>query len=149
ATDKTFDFGKYGSLFYDVRLSGTGYLGKSATAVATNCTTSNPGTPGSSAANTPWPTAVSDCGGNPLPKGSLSFLIAVEYAMAFHRPLVIGADVFNEWLWYQFNPQGGQPAQQVYGYEFFIRYELPRYKDLKVDLSLAYAQGDPTLGYTS
>jgi hypothetical protein len=70
--------------------------------------------------------------------------------MAYHHQLVIGGDVFNEYIWNYFSSsQGSQPVQQSYGYEFYARYELPRYKDFKVDLTLAYAQGDPTLGYTS
>jgi len=152
-SDKTWDLGKYGALYYDARLSGTGYAGRSSTAYAegNGCPSMTIGNqaPSASASNPLAGTSVSGCGGNPLPLGSLSMLLAVEYSLAWHRPLVIGADVFNEYLWYNFNIQGGQPVQQVYGYEFFLRYELPRYKDLKVDLTLAYAMGDPTLGYTS
>lgn len=158
-SDKTFDFGKAGALYYDARLSGTGYAGKSSTSYDggnSQCTSGNQvpaGTPANSPSN-PWGATnggyqTTTCGGNPLPTGSLSMLLAVEYAFAYHRPLVIGADVFNEYLWYRFNPQGGQPVQQEWGYEFFARYELPRYKDFRVDLTLAYAMGDPTLGYTS
>jgi hypothetical protein len=46
----------------------------------------------------------------------------------------------------QFN---GQPVQQAYGGEVFLRYSPPPFARIHTDISAAYAQGDPTLGYTS
>jgi hypothetical protein len=100
-------------------------------------------------------------GANPNVEGTLGGLLEVEYAFWFLKSLAIGVDAFDEYVWY-YDVQNGasansqfapavptQPVQQVYGYEVFLRYTPPTLKGIKSDLTLAYAQGDPTLGYTS
>jgi hypothetical protein len=44
---------------------------------------------------------------------------------------------------------GNQPMQQSYGGEIFARVDLPTYQGFASDITLSYAEGDPTLGYTS
>ena len=78
----------------------------------------------------------------------------------------LGVDVFTAWIWYYdvgTQPAGNpnypgavadptfssQPVQQIYGWEIFLRHTFPKFYGVKIDLSLAFAQGDPTLGYTS
>ena len=43
----------------------------------------------------------------------------------------------------------GQPVQGTYGGQVYVRYRLPNLNGLRSDVTLAAAQGDPTLGYTS
>jgi hypothetical protein len=48
------------------------------------------------------------------------------------------------------NPQtDGQPWQQSYGGELFVRYVMPDIAGFKSDLTVALANGDPSLGYVS
>ncbi len=42
-----------------------------------------------------------------------------------------------------------QPVQQSYAFEIYARCDLPEFMDTRSDLTIAYAQGDPSLGYTS
>jgi hypothetical protein len=105
-------------------------------------------------------------GGNPNPEASLGWLLEAEYAFWFLKSLAIGLDFFDEYVWYYDVHNGApansqfvgvvsdaqfptQPVQQVYGGEVFLRYTLPTLVGIKSDVTLAYAQGDPTLGYTS
>lgn len=42
-----------------------------------------------------------------------------------------------------------QPVQGSYGGDVYVRYQLPNLGGFRSDVSVAYAQGDPTLGFTS
>jgi hypothetical protein len=105
-------------------------------------------------------------GGNPNPRTALGGYLEAEYAFWFFKPLTIGGDIYTEWDWYYDvanagspdmtfngttpNPQfPNQPAQQAYGGEIFLRYTPPPFARIHTDVTAAYAQGDPTLGYTS
>jgi hypothetical protein len=101
-------------------------------------------------------------------KWRLAGILEAELAMPFHHQLSIGADVTDEYLWYYNpgsvpNPQmstpqqygavsdtqfpGGQPVQQEYGGEVYVRYLLPSVGGVHSDILVALANGDPTLGY--
>ncbi len=137
SVDKTFDFGRGGSFSVDLRTWGAGEVVKYATFQG---------------------------GATPNPKGLVGGLVEVEYAMGFHRALSIGAEFLTEYIWY-YNVAGAlpaqfagtvadanypsQPVQQLYGGEVFVNYALPRFKKIKVDIKVAFANGDPTMGYTS
>jgi hypothetical protein len=102
-------------------------------------------------------------GGAPNPKWRLAGTLEGEVTMPFHEPLSIGADVFTGYVWlYQVQSAGGtpygavddtqfpnQPVAQSYGGEIFVRYVLPNLAGVKSDFSLAFADGDPSLGYNS
>ena len=105
-------------------------------------------------------------GGNPNPRASFGGYLEAEYAFSFLRSLSIGADAYTEWTWlYDVGNAGSpdmtflgttpstqfpnQPVQQAYGGEVFLRYSPPPFARIRTDISAAYAQGDPTLGYTS
>jgi hypothetical protein len=101
-------------------------------------------------------------GADPNPKAAFGGLLEAEYEFWFHKALVIGADLFDEYVWY-YNPamQTGatapcnditstcQPAQQVWGAEVFVRYSFPAFYGIKSDITVALAQGDPLMGYVS
>jgi hypothetical protein len=112
-------------------------------------------------------------GAAPNPYNRIGAVFDAEYHMPFHPPLSAGLSLYTAWIWY-YNigtgnlqtcqgvntsecangvvadaTYGSQPIQQVYGGEFFVRYELPTFTGIKSDISLAYAQGDPTVGYTN
>jgi hypothetical protein len=104
---------------------------------------------GSGEANTKWAAG-----------GALS----AEYDMPFHRPLSLGVVATDSYTWlYDVGsaPQqstfygatasssSGQPMEQSYGGEVFIRYVMPDFEGLKTDITLALANGDPSLGYPS
>jgi hypothetical protein len=42
-----------------------------------------------------------------------------------------------------------QPVQQLYGFEVFLRYSPPVFYGIHTDITVALAEGDPTLGYVS
>ena len=112
----------------------------------------------------------SELGGNPNPKGSFGVVLSATVEMPFWRRLTLGAEIYDEYTWlYDIvngapNPTGSgaggavvkdptfgtsQPAQQIYGGEVFAEVRIPDAKYVQFDLHVAYAQGDPTLGYTS
>ncbi|MEO6417894.1 MAG: hypothetical protein ABIP39_00705 [Polyangiaceae bacterium] len=108
----------------------------------------------------------SELGGTPNLKYRLGFGLSAEYSMPFHPALSLGVDLAMAYLWYYdvgnngFNNSAGvttllatnnaqQPIAQTYGGEVFVRYILPSVLGFHSDASLAYAQGDPTIGYTS
>jgi hypothetical protein len=110
--------------------------------------------------------AVPSDGGNPNASGVFGALFAAEVKIPKVTGLVVGLDFYTAYLWYynvynsgnanisvpvpSVDPTfSGQPMQQVYGGEIFVRYELPKLKGLKTEITVAFAQGDPTLGYTS
>jgi hypothetical protein len=129
---------KFGTFNLDARLSGTGYIVKYASY---------------------------DGGANPNPRGLLGATLSGDYAMPFLESLSIGATLYTGYLWFYdvygsagpnmtlpgagANTRLGQPNQQEYGGEVYIRYSLPSLGGFKSDITLALSQGDPTLGYAS
>ena len=104
-------------------------------------------------------------GGTANLKYRLGFGLSAEYSMPFHPALSLGADLATAYLWYydvgNAGPNSGnvqtlfvangaqQPIGQTYGGEVFVRYILPSFVGIHADASVAFAQGDPTIGYTS
>ena len=111
-------------------------------------------------------------GAVPNPLNRIAVVFNAEYHLPFLPALSAGLGLYTGWTWY-LNIQTGnlngsgvnsseaangivqdptyasQPIQQSYGDEVFVRYELPSFVGVKSDLSVAYAQGDPTIGYSS
>ena len=107
-------------------------------------------------------------GGNPNERLRLAALVEADVAMPFHKRLSFGVDFYEASTWY-YEPggstpsgaqsfygttidnqfPGGQPVAQVYGGEIFARYRLPELFGAITDLQVAYANGDPVLGYQS
>ncbi len=131
-------FGEY--VTTSARVSGTGYISKYRTAE----------------------------GGNYNPKYGLSAGADVEVAMPFHKPLSFGVGVGTGYSWYYEpnstndpNPQvqaygttadtqfSTQPITQSYFGEIFARYVLPNIVGVKSDVTIAAANGDPSLGSVS
>lgn len=109
-------------------------------------------------------------GATPNTKARLGGGLNVEANVPQHKPLTFGLDFGTAYYWYYdaygiqaMNSQRdpafpgvvqdatytSQPIQQTYGGEIYARYDLPAYKDVHADITLAAANGDPTLGYTS
>ncbi|MHB8419331.1 MAG: hypothetical protein ACYDCL_14735 [Myxococcales bacterium] len=114
-------------------------------------------------------------GSAPNPIARLGGLFSVTASLPWHPQLSIGIDVEDAAIAYYnvgSNPlstpgepgatgtvpgQGAetfptypkQPWQQEYGYDVYLSYELPKVYHVRATVQLAYAQGDPTLGYTS
>jgi hypothetical protein len=101
-------------------------------------------------------------GGNPNEKYSFDGLVEADFRFPVLEFLKFGGSVYTGWNWYydvadaqQRMPTAAsavypnQPVQQSYGGEIFLRADLPNLGGIKSDLSLALAQGDPTMGYTS
>jgi hypothetical protein len=105
-------------------------------------------------------------GAQPNPKWRAGAALTGEYSMPFHRPLSAGLALTDSYIWYydvgqcpsqsqclgaSSDPQfpNGQPMQQSYGGEIFVRYTLPELVGMKSDITLALANGDPSLGYPS
>jgi hypothetical protein len=104
-------------------------------------------------------------GGATNPLAHLGVGLGVQVVMPFHEPLLIGITATTSYTWF-YNVNSGdpgvvqpgvvqdsqfqsQPIQQSYGGEIFARYTLPTLAGVKSDIQLAFAQGDPALGYTS
>ncbi len=108
-------------------------------------------------------------GGNPNPWLHLGSYLDVSYRLplleSLSEPLTVGAMVTVHRTWLRdaggggaqpsalgvsIDPQyDGQPVQGTYGGEVYVRYRLPNWSGLHSDVTVAAAQGDPTLGYTS
>ena len=105
-------------------------------------------------------------GGQPNPKWALGGSLSAEYDMPFHRPLSLGLVATDSYVWlYDVGAAppsspfpgaaqdptwpGAQPMQQSYGGEVFVRYVMPDLAGFRTDLTLALANGDPSLGYPS
>ena len=105
-------------------------------------------------------------GGNANPLASWATTLGAEYQIPYIEALYLGAMVGNEYVWYYNTADAGtvtsqqygavqdpnfphQPVQQSYGAEIYLRYVAPELVGIRSDLSIAYAQGDPSLGYTS
>lgn len=104
-------------------------------------------------------------GGNPNPKWHIGGILEAEYALA-PLPLTLGISGVIHRTWYYevgspppsayafpgavADPQfASQPMQGSYGYQTYVRWELPKVSGFEGDLTLAYGMGDPTLGYTA
>jgi len=98
-------------------------------------------------------------GGAPTTLFHIGAVGDAELHMPFYEPLSVGAGVFTAWTWYHriaAEMESGadptfahQPIQQTYGGEAYARYLMPSIMGFKPDLTLAYAMGDPTVGYSS
>ncbi len=111
-------------------------------------------------------------GAAPNPLNRIAAVFDAEYHMPFHPPLSLGLSLYTAWTWYYNIGTGNlagagvnsseamngivqdptfanQPIQQTYGGEVYLRYVLPSFTGVKSDISIAYAQGDPSIGYTS
>jgi hypothetical protein len=107
-------------------------------------------------------------GGSANPKWLWIADLGVEYSIPYIEVLDLGVSVTNQYLWlyetgYVQNAPNSQrygavedrnyglsqPVQQSYGAEAYLRYRAPELAGVKADLTLSYAQGDPSLGYTS
>ncbi len=122
-----------------------------------------------------WETYTSIQGGStPNPIGRVGAGLNVEGALPWHPDLALGVDFYTEYFWfYAPNGQPGalgpssyygvenyptfpvQPVQQNYGGDIYVRYSLNHVLEktgidgFRGNVSLAYANGDPTMGYTS
>lgn len=96
-------------------------------------------------------------GGSPNAKWRAESIADVVYSMPFHKPLQVGVQAFMGYLWYydvqssQPTPTGvvqtpdpGQPPQQEYGGEAYVKYTFPKLKGFDSDITFSYSQGDST-----
>jgi hypothetical protein len=150
---------KFGDLALEARLSGRYFYDQQTTAGAL--------------AN-----GSGDASGATNVKYTAGAALSAEYDMPFYRPLSVGLAVTDSYIWFynvgqcpagaglgsafgnnnpastgcqtMGNPQtDGQPFQQSYGGEVFVRYVMPDLGGFKSDLTIALANGDPSLGYPS
>ena len=138
---------RFGRLSLDGRVFGGGTIARKTTSQGYDTSTSTVSYGG----GIPDQQVAPGAGSNPNAKGVLGGLLEADYKMWFHEALSVGADVYTAYLWYYdvSKEVGGQPIQQVYGGEVFVRYNLPTFYGFKTDLTVAAAVGDPTLGYPS
>ncbi len=105
-------------------------------------------------------------GSTPNPIGRVGFALSVSAELPQHRPLSAGVNLYTGYVW-SYAPNGAppigdpnygiennpiyktQPAQQSYGAEVYIRYDAKPIYGFSPSAQVAYAQGDPTAGYTS
>jgi len=104
-------------------------------------------------------------GGTPNQKYGLGVGISAELSMPFHPPLSVGVDAATAYHWYYDVNNGdasqsgsfqgsvadtqfpnGQPIQQTYLFEAYVRYIMPTLMGFKSDITLALANGDPSMG---
>ena len=138
---------KFGDLAVEARLSARYFWDRYSSAGAIGTTGSDP----AGATNIQW---------------SAGAAISAEYDMPFYRPLSAGVALTDSYAFFYKNvgappPQtqffgattnpstDGQPMQQSYGGEVFVRYVMPDVSGFKSDLTIALANGDPSLGYPS
>ncbi len=97
-------------------------------------------------------------GGAPTSLAHISLGANAELHMPFYEPLSAGIGLATGYNWYHniANQQPSvnypfttQPIQQSYGGEVFVRYLIPMLVGFKPDITLAYAMGDATIGYTN
>lgn len=103
--------------------------------------------------------------GEPNAKWNAGGFLSAEYAMPFYRQFSVGAALTDSYVWYYnvgSSPTGttfnGATSNSVtdnstffqsYGGEIFARYILPNLSGFKSDITVALANGDPSLGYPS
>ena len=87
-------------------------------------------------------------------------------SLPWHPALSLGVNLYTGYTWY-YNPDGSpvnpglqymgtennptfksNPAQQSYGYEIYVHYDVKPIYGVSTSAQFAYAQGDPTAGYT-
>lgn len=110
-------------------------------------------------------------GTSPNPLARVAGGVDADFTMPFHKPLSAGVSLYTNYYWYHnatSSVPGGavqgagqvgvtagnqaaiQPISQSYGGEIHVHYLLPDVvTGLHTDASIAYAQGDPSLGFTS
>ncbi|MGH7293744.1 MAG: hypothetical protein ACRELB_02370, partial [Polyangiaceae bacterium] len=130
---------KFGDLSLEARISGRYFWDRYSSAGAI-------GSPGSDAA------------GSTNVQETVGAAISAEYDMPFYRPLSAGLALTDSYAWFYPNvgapPPGtqffgaatnpatdGQPMQQSYGGEVFVRYVMPDLSGFKSDLTIALANG--------
>jgi hypothetical protein len=103
-------------------------------------------------------------GGAANPQSSLNEVLAATVTMPFLQQLEVGALGFASSIWYhQVQDDGSthastlgttdagsisyQPVQNTGGGEAFVRYTFPSLRGVRSDALVAYALGDPTIGY--
>jgi hypothetical protein len=111
-------------------------------------------------------------GGTPNPYGRLAATLELSYNFPFYKPLTVGASgyVSATWLYEPSSstpisgsatgngyPNGAptsvdpltssQPISNSAGGEIYARYDFPRASGLDSNLTVAIADGDPTIGY--
>jgi hypothetical protein len=112
-----------------------------------------------------WQRYDSSEGGNANPIGRVGVSADAWAELPFFPDLAIGVDGYSSYSWF-YTPQGALPAdqfpgtvndptyssqtmQQSYGGEVYVRYTAPPLWGVKAEVTLAVANGDPSLGYTS
>jgi hypothetical protein len=110
-------------------------------------------------------------GTSPNPLARVAGGVDADVTMPFHKPLSAGVSLYTNYYWYHNatstlpagatngsgqvgtttgNQPAIQPISQSYGGEIHVRYLLPDFvTGLHTDAAVAYAQGDPSLGFTS
>ena len=101
----------------------------------------------------------SNIGGAPTSLFHVAMIGDAELHMPFYEPLSVGVGVYNAYVWlHNVQSQLGavsdtlystQPVQQSYGGEAYVRYLMPTLFGFKPDITVAYAMGDPVVGYSS
>lgn len=151
---------KFGDLALEARITGRYFWDRYTTANAIGGS-NNDATSGSGQPNVEW---------------SAGAALSAEYDMPFYRPLSAGVALTDSYIWFYNVGQcpadsglgqatgGGpnscpgattnkavdnNPWQQSYGGEIFVRYVMPDLGGFKSDLTVAFANGDPSLGYPS
>jgi hypothetical protein len=154
---------RFGDLAVEARVSARGFIDRYSSSDSLNA----PSTGDGSGAGTP----------NVMFAAGAA--ISAEYDMPFYRPLSAGVALTDSYSWFYndvgqcpsgageqsaqgtsgpdatacattSNPQtDNQPWQQSYGGEVFVRYVMPEISGFKTDLTVALANGDPSLGYPS
>ena len=104
-------------------------------------------------------------GGNPNPQSSVAGLLEATFTVPRYTQLQFGILGVASTVWYhQVKDDGSnlsvtqyastsdpltpnQPFQNTFGGEIFARYTFPRVRGVGSDVLVAYADGDPTIGY--
>jgi hypothetical protein len=151
---------KFGDLALEARISGRYFWDRYTSANSIGAPSSGDG---------------SDSGSTNV-KYSAGAALSAEYDMPFYRPVSLGVALTDSYAWFYnvgqcpnnsglgeamgtgsngcqgatTNPStDNQPWQQSYGGEVFVRYVMPDLSGFKSDLTIALANGDPSLGYPS
>ncbi len=114
-----------------------------------------------------WTKYTTEAGGNPNARANFGGELSVEYKLPFWKErLSLGGDVNDGYVWFYdvgTPPPGesglpnavkdatfpSQPVSQSYGGELFVHLSIPDARVMKFDITAAYANGDPSLGYDS
>lgn len=87
--------------------------------------------------------------GNSNTQALVSGSFDISYSFWFHPALELGVDGYTGFAWHYFAPPGQArtPPLQAYGGEIYLRYAPPVIKGIHTEITVALADGDPTLGY--